>query len=356
MGKGSKAPAPDPRMGEAAARQVALAERQYSDYMGPGGDRDWLRGVANEALGISRETNRRTNALSDYQLESMRFNDNRYRTVGIPFEDELLSDVRRFDSPAYKNEQIAMAMGDVQNQFQNAEGQRMRGLQRRGVNPNSGNYQQASRENAIAKASALASAASKTRLAADQVGLAGKMQMYGGMRGLAGLGNANASLATGALGLGQGAAGTMMGSATGSTSANNAAFNSAMGGMSAGIAGMGSYNSLQQNAVRVNNENDPWASIIGAGAQIGSSMIGAGWSDRRMKKNIVYVGKDKGTGLNVYEFEYNNPSYPGRYRGVMADEVAQVDPYAVIDAGNGFLAVNYERLGMRLVRVDGGAQ
>jgi hypothetical protein len=95
MGNKSSAPAPDPRMAEFAGRQLDMAQAQYDDYRNI--DMPYMRQVADEALGISRSNAERSNALSDYQLESMRFNDDRYRNVAIPFENQLLEDVNRFD-------------------------------------------------------------------------------------------------------------------------------------------------------------------------------------------------------------------------------------------------------------------
>jgi len=262
------APAPDPRMGAAANRQLDLAEAQWQDYQQ--NERPWLRSITDEALGIQRSTAERTNALSDYQLENMKFNDARYRDVAIPFEDQLLKDVNRFDGAGYKQSQVDSARADVQSSFDNVQSQTMRGLMRRGVNPGSGMALATRGATDIGKATALATAANKTRMAADQVGLSSKMSMYGGMKGLAGLGNANAGLAMGAMGTGLSAAGGMSGSGTSYLGANNAAFGSAMSGMSAGISGLGSYTQLGQNAAQINAEYDPGRMILGAALGVGA--------------------------------------------------------------------------------------
>lgn len=269
--KGS-APAPDPRMAEAANRQIDLAEAQWADYQA--NERPWIQNMANEALGISRSQANRANALSDYQLENMKFNDARYRDVAIPFEDQLLADVNRFDSAGYKAQQVSSAMGDVQQSFSNAADQQRRGLARMGVNPNSGKSLAASAGMGFEQAKAMANAANKTRMAADQIGLSSKMSMYGGMKGLAGLGNANAALATGAMGTGLNAASSISAGGNNMVSANNSTFNSAMGGMSAGVSGLGNYAQLGQSATKINNDADPFASILGAGAQLGAAYLG----------------------------------------------------------------------------------
>ena len=266
--KDSSAPAPDPRMAEASLRQIQLAEDKWADYQA--NERPWLQGLANEALGIQRRSADSASALSDYQLENMKFNDNRYRTVGIPFEDRLLADVNRFDSKGYKDQQVAGAKADVQEAMDNAQAETTRGLMRRGVNPGSGMALATRGMQDIGKATALATAANKTRMAADQIGLSTKMSMYGGMKGLAGLGNANAALATGALGTGLGAAGGINATGAGVVGAGNSTFGTSMSGMSAGINGLGQYTQLGQNAANINAQNDPFNMMLGAAAGVGT--------------------------------------------------------------------------------------
>lgn len=283
--KKSDAPAPDPRMGEAANRQLDMAEAQYKDYREK--DMPWMRGIAEESLGISRRNSERAGALSDYQLESMKFNDDRYKTVAIPFENQLLQDVERFDSQGYKDQQVASAMADVQSGFSGAAEQQRRGLARMGVNPNSGKSLAMGNSMGFEQAKAMANAANKTRMAADQVGLSSKMSMYGGMKGLAGLGNASAGLAMGAMGTGNQSAGGMTNAGNSFLNANNAAAGSFNQGMSAGIQGLGSYTSLGQKASEMNNANDIGGQLLGAAVGIGGSYLTGGLS--KMGKNASWA-------------------------------------------------------------------
>lgn len=346
MGFKGDAPPPDPRMGEAALRQIEINEKAYRDYREQ--DMPWVRGVAEEALGISRANAQRAQALSDYQLESMRRNDARYWNTAVPFEDRLLQDVNRFDSQAYKEGQVNQALADTQAQFSNAQTQQQRGLARMGINPNSGRAMALGNQTAIAQAAAMASAANKTRQAAEQIGLSTKMQMYGGMRGLAGLGATNAQLGLGAMGTGNQSAAGMTGAAGSYLGANNAALGAMNSGVSAGIQGLGSYNQLQQNAVKINNDADPTAAILGAGSTLGAAAIMA--SDRRLKHNICVVGTDKRTDLTLYEFSYKGSNR--RFIGVMADEVEARYPEAVFEMPDGYKAVNYAALGLEMVEVE----
>lgn len=261
-GKGD-APAPDPRMGEAALQQIALNREIFSDYQT--NERPWMRDIADRAIGISEGNAERSQALSDYQLGMMKFNDERWRNVGVQFENELLDDSRRFDSQAYKDQQVDAARADVGAAFDQMGLQAGRSAGRFGLD----RVVRASTDVGLEKAKAMASAANKTRQAAEQVGLATKMQMYGGMKGLAGLGNANAGLAISGLGAGNQSAAGMTGAAGSYLGANNAAQGAMNAGISSGISGYGNYVGLQQNAANINAQNDPFNTILGAATGVG---------------------------------------------------------------------------------------
>lgn len=266
------APDQDPRFAEAALAQIALAEKQYSDYRTE--DMPWIKDIANRALGVSEANADRAAELSGYQLDSMKRNDARYWDTAVPFENALLEDVNRFDSQAYKDQQREQAMADVTQAFDSTREQTARGLQRKGVNPNSGAFAAMQNQTDIAQASALANAANKTRLAADQVGLSTKMQMYGGMRGLAGLGATNAQLGISSMSTGNQSAQGMTNSAGSYLNANNAAMSTYSNANSSGI---GAYNGLyngQLNAYQMESANDPTATLLGAGVQMGAAYLG----------------------------------------------------------------------------------
>lgn len=87
----------------------------------------------------------------------------------------------------------------------------------------------------------------------------------------------------------------------------------------------------------------------GLGGLIGS-IIGAAAmaSDRALKRDISKVGELE-DGLGVYDFDYRldlDPSLPeGRQRGVMADEVAKLRPWALGPVRpDGYGTVHYGRL------------
>ena len=66
-------------------------------------------------------------------------------------------------------------------------------------------------------------------------------------------------------------------------------------------------------------------------------------SDRRLKKNIVRVGTHP-LGFGLYEFSY--VGRVARHTGVMAQEVLQIAPHAVVCGADGFYRVDYGAIGL----------
>lgn len=151
------------------------------------------------------------------------------------------------------------------------------------------------------------------------------------------------------------------------------------------LSGIGVQNELQQQQINdylanaaMWDYNAPWtplqnyASIVFGGANpttsasvnssantgqilgsLGSAAIMAyALSDRRLKENIRPVGVDMQTGLQIYDFNYLGD--PVSYRGVMADEVLEYMPAAVITDEDGFMRVNYAMLGIPFIRTPKG--
>jgi hypothetical protein len=105
------------------------------------------------------------------------------------------------------------------------------------------------------------------------------------------------------------------------------------------------YKSAQMNQA---NSNNFMSGLFG----IGSSALGAAgnagsfaalFSDRRLKQDIVRVGRTKALGLPVYEFSYLWDRTK-RFVGVMADEVARVLPSAVLAHPSGYRMVDYGQI------------
>jgi len=91
--------------------------------------------------------------------------------------------------------------------------------------------------------------------------------------------------------------------------------------------------------------------MLSTGLAIGSLFVAPGtiaglpgFSDIRMKEDIKQVGTSP-DGHKIYEFNYIGK--PTRYRGVMANEVAKIDPMAVT-IRDGYLAVYYDRIDVNM--------
>jgi len=72
--------------------------------------------------------------------------------------------------------------------------------------------------------------------------------------------------------------------------------------------------------------------------------------DIRLKEDIVWIGRENGH--NIYEFKYKDGilgcgDNDKHYIGVMAQEVQKSHPEAVAQMKNGYLAVNYDRIGVK---------
>ena len=70
-------------------------------------------------------------------------------------------------------------------------------------------------------------------------------------------------------------------------------------------------------------------------------------SDRRLKRDIVLLRRlENGIGIYAYRYLWSDE----RYVGVIAQEVAEIVPDAVQRGEDGYLRVNYARLGLQLTR------
>jgi hypothetical protein len=126
----------------------------------------------------------------------------------------------------------------------------------------------------------------------------------------------------------------------------------------AGLINQNYQNQMSQYNAQQSGSNNLMSSLFSlggsvaggfAGSEAGSAAIAGLFSDERLKDNIELVGKEKGH--NIYEFNYRDGS--GRFRGVMAQDVIKTNPDAVMTMPNGYMAVNYDKLGLKMERVNG---
>lgn len=163
-----------------------------------------------------------------------------------------------------------------------------------------------------------------------------------------------------AAGLVKGLPGASAGAYGLATNAGNAAGQNSMAagnqyvsgmGQAAGTIGSGQNMQIGGLSTILNNQASVYNTKSQANGEIAGALIGGafGLSDVNLKENIELVGKDDDTGLNLYEFNYIGDER--RFQGVMAQEVVEVMPEAVIETPTGHLAVNYAMLGIEMKEV-----
>lgn len=230
MGK-SKAPAPDPRIGEAAM----LSAQTGRDYLA----------LMREQAGIS----------NDWATEDRA----RYKSVFEPLQDQYIADAQAWDSPERAAAAAGAAGATVQNQMamQTATAQRQQAAM--GVAPGSGRSIETAGRMGTATALATAGARNTARNAVRQEGAA--------MRG-------------NAINMGSGLAVNPLGSLQTSNQAYGAGFNGAMSGY--GQQGQ-LLNQQYQNQMQQWQANQQASSSLFGGI---GSLVGAFWpSDENLKRN-----------------------------------------------------------------------
>ena len=95
---------------------------------------------------------------------------------------------------------------------------------------------------------------------------------------------------------------------------------------------------MQRYGIQANQAASNMGGLFNLAGSLGSAALLAP-SDRRLKSNVVRIGTHP-LGIGVYEYDI----FGTRQRGVMADEVEQVRPEAVLTHPAGFKMVNYGML------------
>jgi hypothetical protein len=90
----------------------------------------------------------------------------------------------------------------------------------------------------------------------------------------------------------------------------------------------------QRYGIAANQAASNMSGLYGLAGNLGSAAIM--FSDRRLKSNIKRVGTHP-LGIGIYDYDIGGE----RQRGVMADEVEQVLPEAVLTRPDGYKMVNY---------------
>ena len=266
----------------------------------------------------------------EYSLER------RDKLTGI--QNRILADASSYNEEQQRQKMAAQSDADVALSFGSARDTNTRAMQRMGVNPNDG--RSAAMGAQMAASEALARVQGR-RIAGDTARAEGRQlvdRAANVMAGYPSMGQSTLGQGTSMMGAGVNAFQTgMSGLGQAYTTTANMAAQMGQGATSA-------YNAQANYAQSQQSQGDGFGQILGTAV---SAM--AMFSDRRLKTNIVRVGKDGRTGLNIYEYEFKNGNGQ-RWRGVMADEVREKYPQAVFRVGE-FDAVDYAALGLKVEAV-----
>lgn len=315
---GKSNPPPDYSGMEAVAReQLNFARQQYADLL------PIAQGIGQAQIAAQTQQMEQAQDYYNYMQDTFR-----------PVEQSLVAQAQEFNTDAYRQQQAAEASAAASRAFATARESNARSLAARGVNPNSGAARGMSTATQLQEGLARAGGMTSARQRAEQMGYARMIDAAGLGRGLAG---ASAAAYAGATGAGTAGLGSYM-----------APGNQYQAGLAGAGTTFGNMANMQNQAFMQGQANQAgmFGSLIGAGATYATFA-----SDRRLKDNIRYCTVDPATELNLYEFNY--VSDPDRtFIGVMADEVAERFPHAVLEQEDGYLAVNYDELGLRMVEVS----
>ena len=290
---------------------------------------DWYKQAYTDQAPLRQQAADKALAVSDAQLASMTQNDaisndywNYQKDTFRPLEGKIIADAQSFDSTERQNQNAAKASADVQQAFDNSQGQMQRSLERRGVNPSSGAALALNNQMSMQKAAASAVASNKARTDTELQGYARKMDAANLGRNLA------SNQAT--------SAGVAM--TAGNNAVNNAgipltqaqsATNMAGQGFSTAIQGNSSAGSIYGQVAQLENQDSGiWGALGGvagqfAGSAAGSTAIASFLSDKKAKKNIKPVSD-----AAALQAVKATPVSSWRYKDGQGDGGAHVGPMA----------------------------
>ena len=333
----------DPNVGRAALRQADIAdrmqrftERYYTETMSP---------LLEQMKSASEQAQAQQEQLFNLQFPQAEAQAEQYTRYGLPAQEAYYQMVQQYSEPEEYERQAQAAMADVINARQVQQANTGRMLAARGIDPTSGAAMNMQYNNDILSAASGAAAANRARDAARNMG----MQLKAGAADFAsGRPASNIAMFSQGAGNASNSAFDVAGNAIGA--ANQGAAIPLQGYTGAGnMYGqqMQTYGNLAAAQAQANaQESAGFGNFLGSALGTGLAAYAvfggtAAASDRRLKRNISRVGSLP-NGLSVYEFEYIWGG--GKKIGVMADEVEQILPSAVMTDSLGFKAVDYSQL------------
>ena len=312
-------PKPDPAIGAAAQRTVAIAEEAQAvsrQELARARERDARFDPVYERLLAQQEAQGQQGAA--FSAEEL----NRYRTVTRPLQDQVVADANSWDSADGIARATGAAAATVQGQYDAARDSSARTMGAMGVDPGSGRGIQGGVDDANSLALMKAGAVNTTTDARKQQGIALRGQAAGMMTGTAGTGLQASQLAVGA----NNAASAVPGTQTGVYNASmQPALQYSGSAMTGNTAAGNMLNQQYSNQVSANSAKlGAIGSIAGIGARLAQPYMPT--SDVNMKENIAPVDGDEAVDalrkVPVSQWDYKQGEGDGgTHVGPMAQDV-----------------------------------
>lgn len=176
-GGGGSAPSADPNIGLAQQKMAQISEEYLNQWksevwpmMKEQAQKQEER--ADEQFELDKITQQKQTAIADEQYQ-------RYKDVYRPMQDDIVNQANEYDTEANRERMAAEAIGDTKNAFAIKAQDDERKMQSYGINPTSGQFSGMRNANSVMEAATAASAATRTREAARQLGWAKKMDAIG---------------------------------------------------------------------------------------------------------------------------------------------------------------------------------
>ncbi|MFY9184370.1 MAG: tail fiber domain-containing protein [Limnohabitans sp.] len=285
----------------------------------------------------------------DQAYEQGNYSFDNFKTEGRPLQQAMRDIAMGKVSPELQTQMDKAAtenVADVSAALDNQRQQTNRSMTRMSVNPNSGRFAAMQGVMDLGAATAKAGAANTGRIQAVDKSYA---RMGDTLNTYSGMASSAPSFYSAGTNSGNSAVTNQMTPGGAMMAGMNAGASTTMNGRQIAMTGLTGVMNAQANYAKSVADMD--SGLGGVGSVLGgAASLYTAFSDRRLKENIVLVGKHRPTGLNLYEFSYINGDGK-RFVGVMADEVEPRFPDAVVYDDMGFASVNYQMLGIEFEEV-----
>lgn len=260
---GGSAPPPDPALVASQIRSMSIQDDAIQQTLRNAND---IAPLQKQQL---QDSITRGDALYSQSQEDRTYGLQR-RGVLTGLQDQLVTDAQTYSSKDRQEQMAGEAQADVTSAYGNSAEQLGRGLERTGVNVNSGKFVTLQNQNSLAQAAASASAANKTRTAAR---LEGFQLTDRATNAFSGYPSQTAS----SVGAGLSTAGFGLNSANAGLAGLNSGYGQVgqmAGAMGANATGMfGAQANYKSSQDQIAEQSDPMSTVFGVATGFGASAL-----------------------------------------------------------------------------------